>query len=123
MKPQTFGTYLKISLLALGLSAALMAPLILGNASGKSQTTPSRRLVPGAVKVQSVAKEEQVATLAGGCFWAMQTEFAQLKGVKSVVAGYSGGTVAKPSYEEVCSGTTGHAEAIQIVFDPKALSY
>jgi peptide-methionine (S)-S-oxide reductase len=65
----------------------------------------------------------QVATLAGGCFWCLEAVYEQLKGVKSVTSGYSGGKVANPSYKLVCTGTTGHAEVVQIVFDPKVVSY
>jgi len=64
-----------------------------------------------------------LATFAGGCFWCTQAIFKRLKGVKSVVSGYTGGTVPDPSYEDVCNGTTGHAEAIQIEFDPQDISY
>jgi peptide-methionine (S)-S-oxide reductase len=65
----------------------------------------------------------EIATLAGGCFWCLDTLFLQLKGVDKVASGYAGGSVANPSYEAVCTGTTGHAEAIQVVFDPKVISY
>ena len=63
------------------------------------------------------------ATLAGGCFWCTEAIFKRLKGVTSVMPGYAGGQKPNPSYEEVCSGTTGHAEAIQIEFDPTVISY
>ncbi|MEO7177127.1 MAG: peptide-methionine (S)-S-oxide reductase MsrA [Saprospiraceae bacterium] len=63
------------------------------------------------------------ATLAGGCFWCIETIFADLKGVDKVVSGYIGGAVKDPSYKEVCSGETGHAEAIQIHYDPAVISY
>lgn len=65
----------------------------------------------------------KLATFAGGCFWCMEPPFAQLKGVASVMPGYIGGTKANPTYEEVCTGTTGHAEAVQIVYDPAQISY
>jgi peptide-methionine (S)-S-oxide reductase len=65
----------------------------------------------------------QVATLAGGCFWCLEAVYEQLKGVESVTSGYSGGSVANPSYSLVCTGTTGHAEVVQIVFDPEEISY
>ena len=65
----------------------------------------------------------EIATLAGGCFWCTEAVFKRLKGVDTVVSGYAGGETENPSYEEVCSGTTGHAEAIQITFDPKIISY
>ncbi len=65
----------------------------------------------------------ELATLAGGCFWCTEAIFQRLKGVEKVVSGYTGGTTENPTYEEVCSGKTGHAEAIQITFDPKVLTY
>jgi methionine-S-sulfoxide reductase len=74
------------------------------------------------------AQEEPMAELhtavfAGGCFWCMEPPFAGLPGVKSVEAGYTGGHVKHPSYEEICGGRTGHYEAVRIVFDPDSLSY
>jgi peptide-methionine (S)-S-oxide reductase len=63
------------------------------------------------------------ATFAGGCFWCTEAIFKRLKGVESVLPGYSGGEVENPSYEEVCEGTTGHAEAIQVEFDPNKIPF
>jgi peptide-methionine (S)-S-oxide reductase len=63
------------------------------------------------------------AVFAGGCFWCLEAVFQDLRGVEQVVSGYAGGTVANPSYEAVCSGRTGHAEAIEITFDPGVVSY
>lgn len=63
------------------------------------------------------------ATFGSGCFWCTEAIFQQLKGVKSVVSGYSGGTVANPSYQQVCTGTTGHAEVCQIEYDSQLVSY
>jgi peptide-methionine (S)-S-oxide reductase len=63
------------------------------------------------------------ATFGSGCFWCTEAVFQQLRGVRSVVSGYSGGNVANPTYEQVCSGTTGHAEVIQVTYDPKEVSY
>ena len=65
---------------------------------------------------------EQV-TLGSGCFWCTEAVFQQLKGVKSAVSGYSGGHVANPTYEQVCTGNTGHAEVIQVTYDPAELSF
>jgi peptide-methionine (S)-S-oxide reductase len=65
----------------------------------------------------------EVATLAGGCFWCLEAVFDELKGVEDVVSGYAGGTVRNPSYEAVCTGRTGHAEVIQIKFDPSVVSF
>lgn len=66
---------------------------------------------------------KEVATFAAGCFWSMEAIFEKLKGVESVEPGYAGGRVAKPSYEKVSAGGTGHAEAVNIVFEPKVVSY
>lgn len=66
---------------------------------------------------------EQVATLAGGCFWCTEAVYQGLKGVLAVESGYIGGQVPNPTYEQVCSGTTGHAEAIRIHFDPDVIGY
>jgi peptide-methionine (S)-S-oxide reductase len=63
------------------------------------------------------------ATFGGGCFWCTEAVFLQLKGVQTVVSGYSGGRVKNPSYQQICTGTTGHAEAVQVTFDPKVISY
>ena len=63
------------------------------------------------------------AILAGGCFWCTEAVFDQLKGVESVESGYLGGTRPNPTYEEVCSGRSGHAEAVRITFDPQAITY
>jgi len=65
----------------------------------------------------------ETATFAGGCFWCVETAFEDLDGVKKVVSGYAGGHVKNPTYEEVCSGTTGHLESVQIVYDPQLISY
>ena len=67
--------------------------------------------------------EKEVATLAGGCFWCTEAAFSIIKGVEKVEPGYTGGNVPNPSYEQVSTGTTGHAEAAQLTFDPKVISY
>ena len=72
--------------------------------------------------MESTGKSE-VATLAGGCFWCLEAVYNELRGVEKVVSGYSGGRVANPTYEEVCTGRTGHAESIQIKFDPQVITY
>lgn len=77
-------------------------------------------------QVQSRAgggSEGEVATLGGGCFWCTEAVFLELKGVEQVVSGYSGGTASNPSYEAVCTGRTGHAEVVQVTFDPTMISY
>jgi peptide-methionine (S)-S-oxide reductase len=63
------------------------------------------------------------ATLGGGCFWCLEAVFEQLEGVEQVVSGYAGGRIPNPTYQQVCTGATGHAEVVQITFDPEILSY
>jgi len=70
-----------------------------------------------------MGKQVELATLAGGCFWCLEAVFDELKGVESVESGYSGGHVQSPSYAQVCNGDTGHAEVVQVTFDPQVLSY
>jgi peptide-methionine (S)-S-oxide reductase len=72
---------------------------------------------------QSVHLKQEKATFAGGCFWCMEPPFDKLKGVISTVVGYTGGKKANPTYKEVSAGATGHAEAIEIVYDPEQISY
>ena len=67
--------------------------------------------------------EPSTATLGGGCFWCLEAVYDQLNGVKEVVSGYAGGNVPNPSYRQVCMGTTGHAEVVQITFDPQMISF
>jgi peptide-methionine (S)-S-oxide reductase len=69
------------------------------------------------------AGTSETATLAGGCFWCLEAVYNRMKGVQSAISGYIGGKNANPSYESVCTGLTGHAEAVQVTFDPKLVSY
>lgn len=78
--------------------------------------------IPGDMETSNNAKFEK-ATFGGGCFWCTEAQFQYLDGVVKVTSGYSGGTVAHPSYEEVCTGNTGHAEVIQVTYDPAKISY
>jgi peptide-methionine (S)-S-oxide reductase len=66
---------------------------------------------------------KEIATLAGGCFWCLEAVFDELQGVEKVESGYSGGRVKNPTYREVCTGTTGHAEVVQITFDPQVITF
>jgi len=65
----------------------------------------------------------ELATLGGGCFWCLEAVFEQLRGVDKVESGYAGGTTARPTYQQVCSGNTGHAEVVQVTFDPAIISF
>jgi len=71
----------------------------------------------------STNQKLELATFGAGCFWCVEAVFQDVKGVISVVSGYSGGAMENPTYEDVCSGTTGHAEAVQITFDPAVITY
>jgi peptide-methionine (S)-S-oxide reductase len=77
----------------------------------------------GGEEVMNSTGKKEVATLAGGCFWCLEAVYNDLRGVEKVVSGYSGGRVANPTYEEVCKGKTGHAEVVQITFDPQVISF
>ena len=68
-------------------------------------------------------KTYELATLAGGCFWCLEAVYVELRGVEKVVAGYAGGHVKNPTYREVCNGTPGHAEVVQVTFDPAVVSF
>ncbi len=84
-------------------------------------------ILPGGLMTdQTQAAEEPAtakATFGGGCFWCTEAVYAQIKGVESVVSGYIGGQVENPTYKQVCSGTTGHAEAVEITYDPAVVPY
>lgn len=73
--------------------------------------------------MSAISPGSEVATLGGGCFWCLEAVYDDLRGVEDVVSGYSGGRVANPSYQTVCTGTTGHAEVVQLAFDPQAISF
>jgi peptide-methionine (S)-S-oxide reductase len=71
----------------------------------------------------SFTENREVATLGAGCFWCIESVFDQLRGVEKVVSGYAGGRRPNPTYQQVCTGTTGHAEVVQVTFDPKIVSF
>jgi peptide-methionine (S)-S-oxide reductase len=71
----------------------------------------------------AMPNQKEVTTLGGGCFWCTEAVFNEIRGVEKVESGYSGGTIAHPTYEQVSTGTTGHAEVVQITFDPKVISF
>jgi len=87
--------------------------------SGASAAVPS----PVVDEAKAAVKGKETAVVAGGCFWGIQAVFQHVKGVHSATSGYSGGTVKNPDYETVSSGQSGHAESVQIVYDPSQVSY
>ncbi len=100
--------------------AVMLGMLVLGMAhSIPAQVAPDdQKTVSGSQRANM-----EIATFAGGCFWCTEAVYQEIKGVESVIPGYTGGQLANPSYEQVCSGTTGHAEAVQIAFDPQQVSF
>jgi peptide-methionine (S)-S-oxide reductase len=89
-----------------------------------SQRARADQTAPGAApNAKPASGKVEVATFAGGCFWGIQDKFDHVKGVLRTTAGYTGGTVKNPTYEQVCSHTTGHAEAVQVEFDPATVTY
>ncbi|HXA48591.1 MAG TPA: peptide-methionine (S)-S-oxide reductase, partial [Burkholderiaceae bacterium] len=70
-----------------------------------------------------MSNQTEIATLGGGCFWCLEAVYQELKGVVAVESGYTGGLLPNPTYAQVCSGTTGHAEVVQVSFDPDLVSY
>lgn len=97
--------------------AALCFPVI--SSCGQKQTDDKATMD----KVNKEVKELEVATLGSGCFWCTEAIFLNVDGVKKVESGYSGGKVKKPTYKEVCSGLTGHAEVVQVTFDPDIVTF
>jgi len=88
-----------------------------------ARTAPAKKSAPVPKTPAKPPAGKEIATFAGGCFWSMEAMFSELKGVEKAEPGYAGGTVDKPSYEQVGSGETGHAETINVTFDPKVISY
>jgi peptide-methionine (S)-S-oxide reductase len=106
------------SVLGAALLAALTLPLAQVRADGSEQALP-----PPKLDITPSVSGPQTAVFSGGCFWGVQGVFEHVKGVTQAVSGYSGGRVANPDYEQVSSGTTGHAESVRVTFDPAQVSY
>ena len=106
-------------------SLCLIAASMLVNYSGKSTHANRGGHVVNAEKMRSTDAPSQLAraTFGGGCFWCTEAVFQQFSGVSTVQSGYAGGAIPDPSYQEVCSGITGHAEVVQITYDPKVVTY
>ena len=106
--------------LALLAGAAVVLP---GRSESALVTTASSVPAPAIDNALAARPGEEIAVFAGGCFWGIQAVYQHVKGVKSAVSGYTGGTVPSPSYHQVTTGRTGHAEAVRVVFDPSVVSY
>src|SRR5438067_203424 len=99
-----------------------MVKFVVPRFSGGCAITARMRLLQTKTKSQDMAQRE-LATLAGGCFWCLEAVFEQLQGVQKVESGYTGGATTNPTYKAVCGGDTGHAEVVQVTFDPAAISF
>lgn len=110
-----------------GLIAALalgaLASVARAEETGADKKTADAPKSEATAKTKPKEKKMEIATVGGGCFWCVEAVYQRIKGVETVKSGYSGGKVKNPTYEQVCTGQTGHAEAVQIMFDPSVVSY
>jgi peptide-methionine (S)-S-oxide reductase len=114
------------TVLFVGAALAAVAALPFGSillSSGKASAEGGAVAIPPPAVDEPSGSAMETAVFAGGCFWGVQGVFQHVKGVESAVSGYAGGTLENPSYEQVSSESTGHAEAVQVTFDPKQVSY
>ena len=117
---QLFFIGLSLLTVIVGCDEKITTPSVSAEKVGENEV----KKVLATMQTDSVKKEElEIATLGGGCFWCIEAVFDELKGVHKSVSGYSGGKVDNPSYREVCYGNTGHAEVVDVYFDPKIISY
>jgi len=102
---------------------AIFAPAVLAGCA--PATAAQKGLQEAEAMNQEQAEKDglELATLGGGCFWCVEAVFEEVEGVKEAVSGYAGGRVENPNYQQVCSGLTGHAEVVQVAFDPTVISY
>lgn len=112
-RPNRAALWLVSALLLVGCAVGGIVALVGGGDPADARPAP----------LPPVPEGMEVATFGAGCFWCTEAIFLQLRGVHSVVSGYSGGHAPNPTYRQVCTGTTGHAEAVRIVFDPRVISY
>ena len=107
-------------ILPIAAGAAILGTLLISNPSAGAETT---RLAPLPRTIVASSAPREVAYFAGGCFWGVEGVFDHMKGVQSAVSGYTGGKTARPTYDSISSGTTGHAEAVRVTFDPRVVRY
>src|ERR1700733_1502779 len=111
--------YFRAALMVAAIAIATLYVLGWRPARGAAPTLPD----PKVDETPAAAKGHETVVFAGGCFWGIQSVFEHVKGVTKATAGYSGGTVKSPGYEEVSSGTTGHAESVEVVYDPSKITF
>jgi peptide-methionine (S)-S-oxide reductase len=118
---------MKRALIPIGIAAVAVGVITALSVSGGNEFHPPAQFPvldsAEAGQPDPPTDQSETTTFASGCFWCGEAVFQRVKGVKTVVSGYSGGTVPNPTYEQVCTGTTGHAESIQVTFDSKVVSY
>lgn len=116
---------MKRALLPVAIAAVAVAGIFVARSGsgGHDFQPPERFPILDPADVPPSPDSTETATFGSGCFWCAEAVFQRVKGVQSVTSGFSGGTIPNPSYEQVCFGDTGHAEVVQVVFDPKVVSY
>jgi peptide-methionine (S)-S-oxide reductase len=112
-----------IALLALFALAFALTLLLMGNYEATDMPENFPPPDPAPAPPTDATTDTETATFGGGCFWCTEAVFLQLRGVKSVTSGYTGGHLPNPTYDDICDGDTGHAEVVQIVFDPKVITF
>jgi peptide-methionine (S)-S-oxide reductase len=115
---------MRINIKSIAFSCLLLCGLVKFSACAQSNNQP-KKITTQMDKMQQYAADKKlsVATFGAGCFWCVETQLMQLQGVDTVISGYSGGSVENPTYKDVCTGTTGHAEVCQVYFDSTKLSF
>ncbi len=114
---------LSVRWLLLGLPAVALLAVLTGGVPYSLSSSKTAQVLPNSIAVLTPPRGSQTIVLAGGCFWGMEGVFEHLKGVSNVVSGYAGGSAKEATYERVGTGQTGHAEAVQVTYDPSQISY
>ena len=121
---------LKTNIVILSLTVAVITMIGCGSGTPETPVTKPEQIKVDHLSMRKTYTDAEIqqngwekATFGGGCFWCTEAVFEEVKGVQSVLSGYSGGAMKNPTYEAVCTDTTGHAECVQIIYDPKVCSY